>query len=169
MDTQNRSLVRNFLLLTAQIILIFLCVADIWYFYTTNILPDKQIMQNYAKNNCLLANKELLTHGKVLPRYRADFQLTYKVDNKTYTQWVSGNGLDMSFSADRNAEASLLKEFIVGGVYPCWVDMSNPNKVVLVFRQNWQSVLHLFVPFIVIIILFYYVTRTIQRIVWRKK
>jgi hypothetical protein len=143
-------------LLVGQFIVLLVCLSYVHYVYTFNILPDKEAKEDYKESSCFLISKKLSMKGRFIQSYRADFLISYNVNGVQYNRWVSGNGLDISFSKDQAAQKNILSQFDVGGTYPCWFNPDNPSLAVLVLRYNWLSTFPLMIPFIIIVIVFYY-------------
>lgn len=160
---------RNVFLLLGQIILLVICVSYIEYVYLTNILPDKIVNNTFEQVQCVLSDKKLEKRGTTIPRYRADFLITYSVNGKPYNTWVSGNGLERSFTMDRGSQQNMLNQFDVGQTYPCWHNPESPQIAVLVLRSNWSSTFKLFIPSIILLIVIYYLSRTISHLFRIKK
>jgi hypothetical protein len=146
----------QFSLLIGQFIILFLCIAYTDHFYWANIAPDKEAKAYFQQTSCFLINKKLSTKGRILDRYRADFLVSYQVNGVQYNKWMSGNGLDHSFSTDRIAQETTLSQYQVGSTYPCWYDATDPQIALLVMRHNWTSTFPLILPAIVGIVTLYY-------------
>ncbi len=156
--TQTGSLIA---LLIGQLIVLFICAGFINHVYTYNILPDKQAKENYIEDNCFIISKRLNTAGHVIHKYRADFLISYNVNGVQYNRWVSGNGLDISFSDNQGVQEDILSQFDVGGTYPCWYNPGNPQLSILVLRHNWLSTFPLMVPSVIGVIVLYYFLKNV--------
>jgi hypothetical protein len=143
-------------LLLVQFLILIMCVGYMEYTYTVNILPDKAVKENFTQVDCYLMTKRLSTAGHVIHGYRADFLISYNVGGTQYNRWVSGNGLDASFTSNLNEQEDLLTQYEVGATYPCYYDPNNPQLAILVLRHNWLSTFPLMIPSVVALIVFYY-------------
>lgn len=149
--TENR-----LLLLLGQFIALLLCIGYIEYVYVTNITPDKQAEKTFVKTDCILMSKKLMSKDKVAPRFRADFLVNYNVKGVQYNRWVSGNGLDQSYSQDLGEQEDVLTQYNVGEHYACWYNPEDPQTIILVKRHNWLSTLSLLAPAGIGTVVFYF-------------
>lgn len=140
-----------------------MCVAYADYVYFSNIKPDKLVKSTFKKTDCFLLSKKLTSKGHVLHQYRADFRVSYTVNNVQYTRWVSGNGLDDAFAHSPTEQEEALAQFADGGTYPCWYDPENHGLVVLVLRHNWTSTFPVMLPAVIFILTFYYFCKGVKR------
>jgi hypothetical protein len=162
MDSRKPSTIgRNLLLLLGQLIVLASCIAYIEFVYHTKVLPDKKVYATFNETVCTIASERMSTQGN---NFRADFLLNYSVDDKPYNTWVSANGLDNSFSADKKGQQEVLDQFVEGQNYPCWVDPHNPNIAVLVLRHEWSATFPLIIPSIILLIDAYYLLINLFRI-----
>lgn len=152
-------------LLIGQVIVLIICIGYIEYYYFTKILPDKQAKEIYTEASCLLLDKKLTTKGRILRSYRADFLISYNAKGVQYNHWVSGNGLDYSFSRNITAQQNILAQYATGASYPCYYNPDHPEIVVFILRHHWLSTFPLIVPFIVGLITLYYFLKTIFQLV----
>lgn len=148
---------------------LFLSAAYIYQGYFKNIDPDKKVKETFKQADCFLLSKKLVTKGHVFTQYRADFRVSYNVNNVQYTKWVSGNGLDTSFSYDDTEQENLLARFDNGSTYPCWYHPDDHGQVVLVLRKNWTATYALMVPSVILIIFSYYFTKGIMQLFRKRK
>ncbi len=150
-------------LFIGQIIIVILCVAYMDFIYNTNIYPDKQVEDNFDQTTCYVTSKRLSIKGTILHSYRADFLVNYKAPTgpTQYSHWVSGNGLDLSFTQNRSSQENLLDQFEIGSVYPCYYNPQDPQVTVLVLRHSWTSTLPLLVPAAIIAVMGYYILKTL--------
>jgi hypothetical protein len=148
-------------LFIAQFFILLICFAYIEFIYYNNILPDKEVVEEFTQSNCSIIKKELGEKGHVIHRYRANFLVTYAVNNFEYKTWATGNGLDQAYFHDQDQQQGLLDQFDVSVSYPCWYNPNAPQIVVLVLRHDWMSTLPLAVPTIVGLITFYYFMKAI--------
>lgn len=158
---------RNILLLIGQIIIIAACIAYIEFIYYGNILPDKVVSETYTQTECLVSDERIATHGKVVHHYRADFLITYMANGVKHSRWVSGNGLDESFTTNRSSQEDVLSGYTVGQSYPCWYNPNAPEVAVLVLRHSWVSTFPLFIPSVVLLIVIYYLWRNVYELIGR--
>jgi hypothetical protein len=165
MQNRNAMLPKGqFTLLIAQLIILLLCIAYIEHFYRVNIMPDKEAKAYFQQTSCFLINKKLSTKGKIWDRYRADFLVSYQVNGVQYNKWMTGNGLDHSFSTNRVAQESILSAYQVGSTYPCWYDPADPQIALFVMRHRWTSTLPLALPVLVgMITLYYFLTNLLNQ------
>jgi hypothetical protein len=152
-------------LLIGQIIVLLICIGYIQYIYTANILPDKEAKESYQQSQCFLTSKKLSSKGHIVHQYRADFLISYQVNGVQYNRWVSGNGLDMSFSHNASDQEDVLSEFDVGGNYNCWYNPNNPQLAILVLRHNWLSTFPLMLPSVIGVITLYYLLKNIAQLI----
>lgn len=146
---------RRLFLLFAQAIIIVVSIFYANYVYEAQILPDITVSDTYDVAQCLVENEKIVEKGTLLHSYRADFLVSYSVEDEPYRTWVSGNGLDTSFTTDRASQRAVLDQFEVGQTYPCWYDPEAPEVVVLVLRHDWAATFPWFVPFVVLLIVIY--------------
>lgn len=145
----------------AQFIVIIACMGYIDFVYYNDILPDKEVKENFVQTDCTINDKQLATKGHVVHSYRANFLVTYAANGVGYRAWVTGNGLDQAYFSDQTVQQEALDSFAVGGTYPCWYNPDTPQIVVLVLRQNWTSTLPLLIPSVVALIALYYFLRNL--------
>jgi hypothetical protein len=144
-----------------QLLILFICIYYIEHTYFDNIRPDKIVAETYKDNECLIQQKGLSQRGRFVRSYRADFLLTYVVNETSYSAWTSANGLDRSFTTDKLSQESELNQFTVGVSYPCWYNPQSPQIVVLVLRHTWTSTFTLFIPSVIALIMLYYLFRSL--------
>lgn len=149
--TENR-----LLLLLGQFIALLMCIGYVEYVYVSNILPDKQAQKTFLKTECVLISKKLINKDQVVSHYRADFLVSYNVKHVQYRRWVSGNGLDRSFTQDESEQEDILTQYNIGGRYTCMYDPEDPQLVMLVQRHNWLSTLPLLAPAGIGTVVFYF-------------
>jgi hypothetical protein len=154
---------KRVLLLIGQLLVLLLCLGYVYYVYNSYVKPEKQISQIFLKTECFLLSKKLSTHSRIFHQYRADFRVSYEVNNVQYTRWVSGNGLDHSFTSDETLQEETLAQFDDGGTYPCWYDPEEPGVVVLVKQYHWTFFFSLLISGVIFIICLYYFLRTLFR------
>lgn len=124
---------------------LLLCLL-IWldYVYLTNIRPDILANERFQQTECFVMSKKLSSKGKYYHRYRADFLINYHANGAQYNRWVTGNGLDMTYTANNVSQEQMLSNFENGTNYTCWYDPDNAERVMLVRRERWFS-LHTFI------------------------
>ncbi len=144
-----------------QVIVLLICLWYIEFIYDQDIYPDKVVAETFGVADCSLLNKTLTTSGKVIHRYRADFQLVYFVNGKQYQSWTSGNGLDRSATTDLASQQDVLNQYNVGATYSCWYNPAVPQAVVLVQRHSWSSSFPLIIPSVIALIMIFYLLRSI--------
>jgi len=155
---------RRMMLLLGQFLVLIICISALNYAYHMNINPDRQVIASYVKTECFLLSKKLTTKDRFVHLYRADFRISYTVDNVQYTKWVSGNGLDNSFTRHAVEQENILSQFEDGGTYPCWYNPDDPGSVVLLVRKNWTSTFPLIVPTVIFVFVFYYFIKSVDRL-----
>ena len=148
-------------LLIGQFIVLIMCIANIEYVYTTHILPDKQAKETFQQTICLLTNEQLRSQDHFIHGYRADFLITYSIQGVQYSRWVSGNGLDISYSQSKSDQEDILSNFNVGENYPCYYNPVHPEVAILVLRHNWLSTFPLMIPSAISLILLYYLVKNL--------
>lgn len=141
----------------AQVIVLIASIAYLNFIYFNDILPDKEVKENFVQTNCTVNNKQLATRGHVVHSYRANFLVTYTVNGINYRSWVTGNGLDQAFFSDQDSQQAALDQFEINASYPCWYNPETPQIVVLVLRHDWASTLPLLIPSVLALIAAYYV------------
>jgi hypothetical protein len=134
----------------------FVCIASIRYGCYVNIDPDKKVRETFKLTDCFLLSKKLASKGHVFTQYRADFRVSYNVNNVQYTKWISGNGLDVYFTHDNQSQENILSRFDNGNTYPCWYNPEDHQQVVLVSRKNWTAIYSLIVPVIIFSVVSYF-------------
>lgn len=144
-----------------QIFILFICIEFAQIIYNNDILPDKLVKESFSETSCTIIAKKLSERGKIVHRYRADFLVSYLVNDIPYQSWVTGNGLDQAFSHKRGPQEDTLAQFEVKESYPCWYNPQIPQIAVLVLRHNWTSTLPLAVPTIIGLIAIYYILKGI--------
>lgn len=154
-------------LLLGQALLLLLCFGYIEYVYYSNLRPDKHIKNAFKPTTCTIIKKRLSEKGRVVRKYRADFLISYDIKNATYNRWVSGNGLDMSYSQNKANQETLLQQFDIKQVYPCRYNPNLPQIAILVERHNWLAILPLTVPALIGIIVLYYFFQNVFTITTR--
>lgn len=148
------------LFLACPLIILVCCLYYIYVVYTGSILPGRQV--NYFQSTyCFLLEKKLSikTDGNNQTLYRSDFYVSYKVDGMQFASWVSGNGLDLSYSKNQHAENAMLSQFNPGRNYHCWYDPANPKRVALVVRHQWSILFFLYIPVIISIMISYFLLK----------
>lgn len=147
------------LLYFAQVIIFILCLSYIEVVYYNNILPDKLVDDDFMQTTCTVQAKELSTSGRMMHRYRANFLVSYMVNDVPRQAWVTGNGLDQAYYSDQAPQEETLRQFDVGSTYQCWYNPESPQMAVLVLRHDWMSTLPLLVPSVIAMIMFYYIVK----------
>lgn len=165
---EHLSMRKSVFLLIGQLCVLLACLAYVFFTYSFNINPDKQVKQSFLHTDCFLLSKKLSSKGHILRQYRADFRVSYTVNNVQYTRWVSGNGLDNSFMHDATEQEEVLSQFDDGGSYPCWYNPTDPEEVVLVMRKNWTSTFPLMLPAVIFILAFYFFVKNILRMIFTR-
>lgn len=159
---------RIFILMIQFLILLVSCVY-IDYLYLTNIRPDQLAKANFVKTECLVMSKKLSSRGQYLHRYRADFLVNYHANGVQYNRWVSGNGLDFSYSLNSTPEEQLLSDYEDGHHYACWYNPENAEEAYLVPRRHYLSLLPLIVPALAIMTVLILFIRSAFRLFRSKK
>lgn len=150
-------------LLLGQVIVLLFCVGFMFYFTFLNLFPDKYTTTKFQSANALLLDKKMMYRNHVIPRYRADFLISYNVNNVQYNRWVSANGLDQSYHLNKNRQEHLLGKFSIGKTYPCYYNPKNPEIALLLFRYDWSPFLYVIFLLILSCVMFYYVLDNIIR------
>lgn len=151
--------------LIGQFLIVIACVIYVDFLYLSNILPDKKAKESYQQTSCFVISKKLSSKHHLYRKYRSDFLVSYHVDGVQYTRWVSGNGLDMSFTRNVGELGNILAQYDTGKTYPCWYDPNNPQSAILVARQNWLSIFPLMLPAVIGLIAFYCMLRNLSRVI----
>ena len=151
--------------LFGQLFILFVCIAYVQHVYFTNILPDKMAKESFLQTSCFLISKKLADKGHLVHRYRADFLVSYHVNGVQYNRWVSGNGLDRSYSKTSAGKEDLLAQYDVGKSYPCWYDPDSPQSIVMVMRRDWFSILPIIVPLAVGVLTLYYCLKSFFHVI----
>lgn len=149
------------LLLIGQWLVLMFCLSYIGFIYAVDILPDKNAKETFIETNCTVVNERLSMKGRVFHSYRADFLVNYSVNNRPYSHWVSGNGLNLAFTQNKAEQQALIASFVIGNNYSCWYNPDKPDIVMLVQRHSWHSTFPLVVPSIVGLIVFYYLLKNL--------
>jgi hypothetical protein len=157
--------------LILQGIILLLCAAYLHYGYFVNINPDKQVKETFKMTECFLLSKKLVSRGHLFTQYRAEFRVSYNVNNVQYTKWVSGNGLNDSFTQNNAEQENILSQYDNGMNYPCWYNPDDHEQVVLVLRKNWTDTYALMVPAVIFILTAYYFGKNLLSLyrAWRAK
>lgn len=142
-----------FWLLTQFIIFVVLFIY-LDYFYLTNIRPDLLAKENFAHTPCLIMSKKYSSKGHIFHKGKAEFLISYSAAGVQYSRWVSGNGLDASYTMQKGQHDQVLAEYRVGGNYTCLYNPEDPEKVLLVPRQFLPSLLQALVPGMICLITF---------------
>lgn len=103
------------------------------------ILPDVNAWFYYHVTNCSVLSKRLITHHHGWQRYRADFLLSYNVEDAEYHRWISVNGLDRHYSHAFNFQNNYFAHFQVGQDYICFYNPQDPQSVILLPRSAWLT------------------------------
>lgn len=156
---------KQILLLLGQCIILAVCFFYVQRLYVTNILPDKTAKEIFQQTDCFVVSKKLEAKGRFIHLYRADFLISYNVDGIQYNRWVSGNGLDQSFSNDQFGQQKILSQFDVGSTYPCWYNPLDPKIAIIVLRHHWLSTSPLLVPAVIALIVFYYLVKNLFQLI----
>lgn len=143
-------------LLSGQFIILLICIGTIQFIYSGDINPDKRAKETFQETHCFLVSKKLSTRGHFIRTYRADFLINYNVNGVQYNRWVSGNGLDASFTRNQAEQKNILSQYQAGSSYLCHSDPKNPQKTLLILRHNWLSIFPLILPSVITIIVLYY-------------
>ncbi len=152
---------QKIILFVLQTIILIICICYIEFVYYVNINPDKYVKEKYEESSCQILDKKMSMKGHILHEYRADFLVHYSGAGVQYTRWISGNGLDRSFTTDKVSQQDLLDQFDTGNNYLCWYNPDVPSMVVLILRHNWSSTFPLFIPSVIGIIVAYYILQSI--------
>ena len=134
----------NVIFMVAEFVMLLCSLIYLDYIYLVNVRPDQLAAVNFVQTECFIMSKKLSTKGKILRRYRADFLINYQAKGAQYTLWVSGNGLDKSYSRGSDSQEKILAEFKDGSNHPCWYNPDNPEKAYLLERSYWSY----FTPFL---------------------
>ena len=141
-------------LFLGTIAVLMLCIFMLIHSYRVDIFPDISV-KDYQPMKSFLISKRLSIKKSFSNQYRADFLISYNVNGVQYNRWVSGNGLDMSYDANRAKQENVLSRFSIGGTYPSWYNPNNPQSAVLVLRDNWSSILFMIIPALLGVFAFY--------------
>ena len=152
---------RKIVMFAVQILILIACIWYIEFIYYANIYPDKLVKETFEQSNCTITDKNITTHGKVLHTWRVDFGVKYSAQGVLYQGVTSANGLDRSFTTDRQSQEDILTQYDVGQTYPCWFNPDVPSIVVLVVRHNWASTFPLFIPSVIALVMLYYIGRAL--------
>lgn len=150
--------------LVINLLILIVCFNYIQIIYTNNILPDKLVKETFSQSFCAIVSKQLTKTGHIIHRYRASFLVNYMANNVKFESWTTGNGLDQSYFHDQKPQEAILAEFNVGNTYPCWYNPTSPQVVVLVLRHDWMSTLPLAVPSIIILMVAFYLLKSIYQL-----
>lgn len=129
--------------------ILLICIFYIKYEYDYHIYPDKLAHDTFQPIACEIIDKKLSLSDDSAPRYRADFLISYQVNDVQYNYWVSGNGFDRSFYRDKAKQDSILNTYQIGKNYSCFVDPKDPQIAILNLRYNWFSTIPLIIPVVI--------------------
>jgi hypothetical protein len=152
---------RRLFWITGQVIVLGLCLWYLKSMYNQSMLPDKTLTDTFKTANCLIIDKELSVKGEMWHQYRADFLVGYQAAGVQHKSWTSGNGLDHSFASKQHSQQIILDQFDIGSAYTCWYKPEAPEIVVLVLRHSWLPSSSFFVPFLVALLIFGYICKSI--------
>jgi hypothetical protein len=147
-------------LLVLQVVIMLLCAGYIEYVYYTDIYPERQVKRVFTQTDCTIINKRMSEKSTVIPKFRADFLISYNVNSVQYNRWVSGSGLEMLYTSDKSSQDKLLERFEIGGTYSCWFNPMLPQVSVLVVKSGWGPALPLFIPLAIALLALYFFLRT---------
>jgi len=142
-----------------QIVILIACIEYARIIYKDEVLPDKMVKDNFSQIACTVVSKKLSEKVHLVHSYRADFLISYEVNNVPYQTWVTGNGLDQDFFHQREPQETTLSQFQIGSAYTCWYDPKAPQIAVLVLRHDWISTLPLIIPTLIALIVIYYIIK----------
>lgn len=149
------------LLLIAQLFVLLAMIGLFNFIYVTYVLPDKQVEILFHPTECFLITKKLTSKGHFARRYQAGFLVSYQAKGAQYNRWVTGNGLDKSFTFNPALQTSILAQYLIGNRYTCLYNPKNPEDVILVPRRNWFTAYPLLLPAAIGSIMIYYLLKNI--------
>jgi hypothetical protein len=152
---------RNVLLLGAELALLVMCACYIVHVYNAIVMPDKRVVEEFGMSTCTVTAKNLVAKSGITPGFRADFDVAYMADGSQVRSVAAANGLDYSYTRDKDEQQAYLDEFAVGDEYPCWYDKANTSKVVMVLRHSWTTTIPLLLPVLLALLLLFFTGRTI--------
>lgn len=158
--TQVVNTSRHLFLFAGQLAVFIFCFSFINFFYYENILPDREVKNFYQQTTCTVLQKTLSERGRFFHEYRSDFLVSYTANGRLYRSQATGNGLDQSYTSNRQSQEAALDQFEVGQNFDCWFNPAAPQLVVLVLRHSWTSTFPLLIPTAIAIIAFYYMGRS---------
>ncbi len=171
MDQKNKKPSRNLsvlplftyqvLVFLVQIFILIICIEYTQIIYNNDILPDKEVKENFLQTACTVVSKKLSEKTRLVHGYRADFLISYTVNNIPYQRWVTGNGLNQSFFHEQELQEQTLNQFELGSSYTCWYKPEAPQIAVLVLRHNWVSTLPLIIPTFIGLVAIYYILKNL--------
>src|SRR3990167_6442735 len=146
--------------LLAQFFILLCLFIYLDYVYLTNMRSDIWAKENFQRTECFVMSKKLSTKGKFYRRFRADFLINYHANGVQYNRWVSGNGLDMTYTGKNASQEKLLSNYENGTNYSCWYDPDNAERVMLVQRSSWFSLHGFILPALAALVTAYYFFRS---------
>jgi hypothetical protein len=169
MAKKSNSSGKKIVMMLGQLIVLAVCFYNINYVYQTSIRPDLAARQNFRETECFIMSKKLSTKGKYFRGYRADFLINYHANGVQYNRWVSGNGLDMSYTSNNASQEQMLSDYEDGVNYSCWYNPENAEIAVLVLRQNWFTNTSLIISLIVSVMMILLLIKNSLQLLFRMK
>ncbi|HZY90590.1 MAG TPA: DUF3592 domain-containing protein [Gemmataceae bacterium] len=111
------------------------------------VVPEWRANHRFVEGRCVVLAKRLgESQGEDGPTYRPELHVRHTADGRQHEAWTYD--VHGSYTSDRAGREAILRNFAVGGQYPCWYDPRNPDRVVLVRGHNWGTYGMLLLPMV---------------------
>lgn len=110
------------------------------------VIPEWRANRQFAAQTCTVLNTRVAKNpaDQQEPTYRAEVQIRYVVDGRTYKIWTYDSvGV---YSTGQDDKRNVIAGFEVGKQYPCWYDPRDPSKAVVKRGFTWFAWITLLLP-----------------------
>ncbi len=148
--------VQSFVLLVCFIIIVLRAIT---------LLPDLRVSSTFVPTQCTIVASKMTTSDESYGvGYRANFYVSYLVNDAVVKSAVAANGLDFISNPDQSSQQLYLDQYKIGQQYPCWYSSRTSDVAVLVLRHDWSAAYALIIPSAVFLVVLFYFVNTARKI-----
>lgn len=108
------------------------------------VVPEWRANHAFVETTCTVLKTRVAHRNDDDTYHRPEIHIRYRVDGQQYETWAyDATGV---FSRNYEEKRAIIEQFVPGQTYPCWYDLRNPYRVILVKGYSWWLWLLILLP-----------------------
>jgi hypothetical protein len=151
-------------------------IGALWLILFTLVIPQWRINHEFVEGSAKVLAKQIgEKHDEDGTTYCPEIHVEYTVQNVVYRAWTYE--ITKTYSSGRSENQAILERFPIGEEVRCWYDPDHPDRVVLVRKYSWWTLLLFIIPGVFLIVgaggliysMLHWGTSAERRAVWTQK